>query len=320
LTQPIPEKGLEMLRAVGEVELNSDPGRLLSEQELMDGVARNDYLYCLLTDKITEKVLAANPKLKVVAQMAVGFDKVDVKAATARGIPVTNTPGVLTETTADTAWVLLMATARRVVEADNYMRSGKYKHWGPLLLTGTDVHGKTLGILGFGRIGKAMARRARGFDMKVLYYDEQRATAEEEKTPGVEYRSFEDVLREADFVTIHTPYMPSTHHLLGEKQFVMMKRTAFVINTARGPIIDEKAMVKALQNGEIAGAGLDVYEREPAMEPALATMQNVVVFPHIGSASVETRTKMAVMAAENVIAVINGKRPPNLVNPDAYKA
>jgi len=318
VTQLVPQPAIDLLKAAGEVELNPDPEHVYSREELLERVARNDYLYSMLTNQIDEEVMAVNPNLKVIAQMAVGYDNIDVAAATARGIPVTHTPGVLTETTADTAWVLLMTVARRIVEADKFMRAGRYKAWGPMLLMGTDVHGKTLGILGFGRIGKAMARRAKGFHMKVIYYDEVRAPAEEEQALSAEYRPFDDVIAEADFITVHTPYAPSTHHLLGEREFARMKNTAYVVNTARGPIIDEKALVKALNDGQIAGAGLDVYEREPAMEPELRDMNQVVLLPHIGSASLETRTAMALMAARNLIAVIRGERPPNLVNPEVW--
>ena len=317
VTQRVPEAALEMLRSVGEVELNPED-RVLSRDELIAAVRRNDYLFCLLTNRIDAEVMDANPNLKIIANMAVGFDNIDVNAATERRIPVTNTPGVLTETTADLAWALLMAVARRIVEADKFMRAGKYKAWGPMLFLGTDVYGKTLGIIGLGRIGRAVARRASGFHMRILYYDVIRAPESVEKELGAQYVSFEELLRESDFVTLHTPLMPETHHLINAETLKLMKPSAFLINTSRGPVVDEKALVQALKNGIIAGAGLDVYEREPLMEPELAEMDNVVVLPHIASASHETRTKMATMAASNIIAVIQGQRPPNLVNPKIY--
>lgn len=318
VTQQVPQAAVDMLRAIGEVELNPRPECIMSRQELIEAVGRNDYLYCLLTDGVDAQVIAANPNLKIIANMAVGYDNVDIEAATARGIPVTNTPGVLTETTADLAWSLLLSVARRIVEADAYTRAGRFRAWGPMLMLGTDVYGKTLGIIGLGRIGQAVARRASGFDMNVLYYDAQRADERIERECRATFVALDELLSRSDFVTIHVPYLPTTHHLIGARELALMKPTAYLVNTARGPIVDEKALVAALANRQIAGAGLDVYEHEPQLEPGLVELPNTVLLPHIGSASLETRTKMAKMAASNVIAVIEGRRPPNLVNPQVY--
>jgi len=252
----------------------------------------------------------------MVANMAVGFNNIDVDAATRLGIAVSNTPGVLSDTTADLAFALLMATARRIPEAERFLRAGKYKGWGPLLFCGAEVHGSTLGLIGAGRIGKIVSKRASGFDMKVIYYDVNRMPAEDEEKNHMTYMSMEEVLQQSDFVSIHTPYMPSTHHLISERELHLMKPTAILINTARGPIVDEKALVNALQTKTIAGAGLDVFENEPAVEPELLTMENVVLLPHIASASLGTRTLMATMASDNIVAHFHGQRPPNIVNPE----
>jgi glyoxylate reductase len=251
--------------------------------------------------------------------MAVGFNNIDVDEATRLGIAVSNTPGVLSDTTADLAFALLMTTARRIPEAERFLRAGKYTGWGPLLFCGVDVHGATLGLVGAGRIGKLLAKRSTGFDMKVIYYDVYRMSQEEEQQYHVTYMPFEDVLQQADFVSIHTPYMPSTHHLISERELNLMKPGSILINTARGPIVDEKALVKALQAGTIAGAGLDVFENEPAVEPELLKMENVVLLPHIASASLRTRTLMATMASDNIVALHHGQRPPNILNPEVLQ-
>jgi len=270
----------------------------------------------LLTDIIDDRLLAQCPELKVVCNVAVGYNNIDVKAATRRGVMVCNTPGVLDDTTADFAWTLLLATARRVVEADKFFRTGKWKGWGLMQFTGYDVHHKTLGVIGLGRIGKGVARRAQGFDMRVIYTDVQRADESTERECGVMYVDKRTLLRESDFVSLHIPLFPETRHYLSDPEFALMKKTAILINAARGPIVDEKALVKALKEGKITGAGLDVYEKEPKGERALMSMKNVVLAPHIASASIETRTKMATMAAQNCIAGVSGQRPPNLVNPE----
>jgi glyoxylate reductase len=317
VTRQIPEAGLDLLKEKCELEINRED-RVLTKGELIKGVKQSDYLLSLLTDTIDAEIFDANPNLKIVANYAVGYNNIDVEEATKRGIIVTNTPGVLTDTTADFAWALLMAIARRVTEADKYTRAGKFKGWGPMLLLGSDVYGKTLGIVGFGRIGRAIAKRAKGFDMKVLYYDPFRADEETENLLNVKSVSLEELLKESDYVSIHALLIPETRHLIGAEQLAMMKNTAYLINAARGPIVDEKALAKALKNKQIAGAALD-YEEEPALAPGLAGLDNVVLAPHIASASIETRSKMAVIAAENIIACLEGKKPPTIVNPEVLE-
>ena len=270
----------------------------------------------LLTDIFDERVFAQCPDLKIVCNIAVGYNNIDAKAASRRGIMVTNTPGVLDDTTADFAWTLLLATARRVVESDTFFRSGKWKGWGLMQFTGYDVHHKTLGIVGMGRIGKGVARRAKGFDMRVIYTDIQRADEATEREYGVMYVDKRTLLRESDFVSLHIPFFAETQHFLSDPEFALMKKTAILVNAARGPIVDEKALVRALKGAKIAGAGLDVYEKEPKCERALLSMKNVVLAPHTASASIETRTKMAMMAAQNCAAGLTGQRPPNIVNPE----
>ncbi len=287
--------------------------------EVLKRVADKDGLICLLTEKVNEELLGAAPKLRIVANVAVGFDNVDVDACTRRKVVVTNTPGVLDETTADFAWLLLMAVARRLLEGDQLARSGTWKGWDLDQLCGADVWGKTLGILGLGRIGRCVARRARGFQMRVIYNDAIRAPAEVEKELNVEFLARDRVLAEADFLTLHVPLMPETHHLISTAELSKMKRTAFLINASRGPVVDEAALVAALEAGRIAGAALDVHENEPFVHPGLKRT-NVVLAPHQASASIETRTKMACMAAENVIALFAGRRPPNVVNPDVLRS
>lgn len=270
----------------------------------------------LLTDMVDDRLLAQCPELKIICNVAVGYNNIDVKAATRRGVMVCNTPGVLDDTTADFTWTLLLATARRVVESDKFFRTGKWTGWGLMQFTGYDVHHKTLGIIGLGRIGKGVARRAKGFDMRVIYTDIQRADEATEREHGVMYVDKRTLLRESDFVSLHIPLFAETRHYLSQPEFALMKKTAILINAARGPIVDEKALVKALREGKIAGAGLDVYEKEPKCERALISMKQVVLAPHIASASIETRTKMAMMAVQNCIVGLSGQRPPNVVNPE----
>ena len=323
VTQKVPDPAYPLLEAIGEVEANMEEGVIWSYEELLRRGPGHNYIYCLLTDNIDERFLqacaAANPRTKMIANMAVGFNNINVEAATRLGIAVSNTPGVLSDTTADLAFALLMATARRIPEAERFLRAGKYTGWGPLLFCGAEVHQSTLGLVGAGRIGKIMARRASGFDMKILYYDVYRMSPEEEAQYHATYLPLDEVLQQADFVSVHTPYMPSTHHLISEREFSLMKPGAILINTARGPIVDEKALVKALQSGKIAGAGLDVFENEPAVEPELLTMENVVLLPHIASASLKTRTLMATMASDNLVAHFHGQRPPNILNPEVLE-
>ena len=317
VTRRLPDEALRLLDDTCEVELNPYD-RVMTRDELIEGIRDKEGILCLLTDTITAEVMDAAVHLKVISNYAVGFDNVDVKAATGRGIVVTNTPGVLTETSADLTWALLMATARRIVEADAFMRNGKYTGWGPMMLLGGDVYGKTLGLVGMGRIGCAVARRAAGFNMRVLYYDVNRLSEDEEKALNLEYSGFDELLKEADFVSLHVPLLPSTRHLVGARELSLMKPTSYLINTSRGPVVDEKALVEALRSGKIAGAGLDVYENEPEMAPGLPELENVVLLPHIASASVETRTKMGIMAAQNLIAGLRGELPPYCVNPEIF--
>lgn len=284
---------------------------------LLEKVKDANGLLCLLTDKIDKKVLDAGKKLRVISNYAVGFNNIDVNEATKRGIYVTNTPGILTETTADCAFALLMASARRITEGDRNIRTKKWVHaWGPKMFIGADVHGKTLGIIGLGRIGTAMTQRAKGFDMKVIYYDPYRRE-DLEKGWGIGYTPLDELLATSDFVSVHVPLTEETHHLISKEQFSKMKRTAYLINTSRGPVIDEKALYEALKNRTIAGAGIDVFENEPLdRNSPLIELDNIVMTPHIASASIETRTAMAVMAATNLVSVLLGKEPPNTVNPE----
>ena len=288
-------------------------------EEVLQRVKDKEALVCLLTEKVNDELLQAAPKLKIAANVAVGFDNIDVATCTKRGVVATNTPGVLDETTADFAWTLLMTVARRLLEGDALARSGNWKGWDLDQLVGTDVWGKTLGIVGFGRIGRAMARRASGFQMKVIYTDAVRASGDMERELRAEFREMNALLAEADFISVHTPLLPETRGLFNAEKFGRMKRTAFLINTARGPVVNEGDLVAALESGKLAGAALDVFEKEPAIHPGLRR-SNVVLAPHIASASLETRTKMAVMAAENVVALLQGRRPANLLNPEVLTA
>lgn len=320
VTQKVPDPAYPLLEAVGDVEANLIEGDIWSQAELLRRAPGHDYIYCLLTDKIDEQLLtacaSAHPRTKMIANMAVGFNNIDVAAATRLGIAVSNTPGVLSDTTADLAFALLMATARRLPESERFLRAGKYTGWGPLLFCGAEVHHATLGLIGAGRIGKIMARRASGFDMHILYNNTHRMSPAEEAEYHATYLPLDELLRQSDFVSVHAPYTPATHHLIGERELSLMKASAILINTARGPLVDEKALVRALQRGQIAGAGLDVFENEPAVEPELLSMENVVILPHIGSASLQTRTLMATMASKNIAAHARGERPPNILNPE----
>ncbi len=318
VTRAIPRAGLDLLQPLCDVDMN--PGdRVLSRQELLEAVQGRDAVLSLLTDTVDDAVLeAAGPRCRVFSNYAVGYNNIDVAAATRRGILVTNTPGVLTETTADTAWALLMAVARRVVEADRFFRSGKWTGWGPMQFLGRDIHGATLGIVGAGRIGTAMARRAIGFGMKVLYHDAG-GTSETVGRLGGRQVSMEQLLQQSDFVTLHVDLNEQTRHLIGARELSLMKRSAYLINTARGPVVDETALVAALREGTIAGAGLDVYENEPHPAAGLTELENVVCLPHLGSATEATREKMSIMAAENLLAAVKGERPPYVVNPEVLE-
>lgn len=318
VTRRIPQEGLAMLQEFCEVEVGDFEG-VLPREVLLQKVRGKHGLLTLLTDVVDGEVMdEAGGTLRVISNYATGFNNVDVPEATRRGIMVTNTPGVLTETTADLTFALILSVARRIVEGDALVRSGKFTGWDPLLLLGEDVYGKVLGIVGFGRIGKAVARRARGFDMQVLYHSRKRAP-QEEKEWGVQYVDLPGLLRSADFVTLHVPLTSETYHLIGERELRMMKRSAYLINTSRGPVVDEKALVRALKEGAIRGAGLDVFENEPRIEPELLHLPNVVLLPHIGSASLSTRTRMAVVAARNLLGALRGEIPEYLVNPEVLE-
>ena len=292
----------------------------IPREELLQVVSGRDAVITMLTEKVDAEFLAAaGPQLKIVANHAVGFDNVDVAACTAAGVLATNTPDVLTETTADTAFALLMTAARRVGEGERFLRAGTPWIWGPLMMLGQDVHHKTIGIVGFGRIGQAVARRARGFGMRVVYSDAVALPPDVEAETGAERLELGDLLGQADFVSIHTNLTPNTRHLFDAAAFRRMKDTAVLVNTSRGPVVDEAALADALASGEIFAAGLDVFEHEPDVEPRLLALDNVVVIPHLGSATVDTRNAMGMLAVENVFAALEGRRPPTLLNPDALK-
>jgi glyoxylate reductase len=288
--------------------------------ELLKRIADKDGLVCLLTEKVDRELLVTAPKLRIAATVSVGYDNIDVPACTDRKVIATHTPGVLDDTTADFAWTLLMAIARRVLEGDAWMRSGTWPGWDLDQLCGGDIWGKTLGVLGFGRIGRGVARRSSGFHMRVLYNDAVRASAEVEKELHAEFADRDRLFRESDFISVHVPLMAETRHLISKENLSKMKSSAYLINTSRGPVVDEAALAEALENKKIAGAALDVFENEPKAHPALLSRQDVILTPHIASASVETRTKMAVMAADNVVAFFSGRRPPNAVNPEVLGA
>jgi glyoxylate reductase len=317
VTHPLYPEAQKLLQASCDCEFWTKPGRPPRE-EFLGRIKDKDGIVCLLTEKIGDEVLRAAPKLRIVSNVAVGYDNIDLPACTKRGVVVTNTPGVLDETTADFAWALLLAVARRVVEADQYVRAGNWKGWDFDQFCGTDVWGKTLGIIGFGRIGRAVARRAAGFGMKVLYHSRNRVAEEIEKELRAEYRDMNALLGESDFVTLHVPLNGDTRQMFDAAKFFRMKPTAYLINTSRGPVVDEAALVHALESKKIGGAGLDVFEQEPFVHAGLKR-PNVVLAPHLGSASNETRGKMALVAAQNMVALFQGQRPPNMLNPEVIK-
>ena len=316
-THPLFEEARKILSANCDVQYWCEAERP-PRDELVNRVKDREALICLLTEKINDELLRTAPKLRIVANVAVGFDNIDVAACTKRGIVATNTPGVLDETTADFAWTLLLAVSRRLGEGEALARSGNWKGWNLDQLCGADVWGKTLGIVGFGRIGRAVARRASGFQMKVIYTDAARAPEDVEKSLHAEFRDMNSLLADSDFISLHVPLLPDTRGLFDAPKFFRMKPTAFLINTSRGPVVDEAALVAALENKKIAGAALDVYENEPFIHPGLKR-SNVVLAPHLASASFETRSRMATMAANNVVALFAGQRPAHMLNPDIFK-
>ena len=320
VTRRLPQPAMDRIAERCDVTLY-DGESAMPRDQLLDQVRGKVGAVTLLTDKVDDEFLdAAGPQLVIVANYAVGFDNIDVPALTRRGVMASNTPDVLTETTADTAWALMMAAARRIPEGDRFLRTGQDWVWGPMMMLGQDVHGRTLGIVGFGRIGHAMARRARGFGMKVIYHDVYRPPPELERELGAEYRELDDLLQEADFITLHTNLTEETRHLINEERLKRMKPTAVLVNTSRGPVIDEAALARALRDGEIFAAGLDVFEKEPEVHPDLLKLENAVIIPHLGSATVDTRIAMGLLAADNLIAALEGGKPPTLLNPEVYEA
>ncbi len=319
VTGPIPEEALHLLRSSPSIELVGPRVPPFGRSRLIAAARGVDGILATFTDRVDVEVLAT-PSLRVVANVGVGFDNIDVQAATQRGIMVTNTPHpALVETTADAAWALILAVARRVVEGDRWVRSGRWRRLSLDLLLGHDVHGATLGIVGVGRIGQAVARRARGFGMRILLHGRQADPHIAEEVGG-EWVELVELLRRSDFVSLHVPLTAETHHMIGQRELAMMKPTGYLVNTARGPVVDEAALVEALDQGRIAGAGLDVYENEPRVSPGLKATGRAVLLPHLGSATIATRRAMALMAVENLVEALAGRRPPNLVNPEVLRA
>ena len=319
VTRRLPQPAMDRIAEVCEITLHEGEFAM-PRDELLKEVGGKAGAVTLLTDKVDDEFLdAAGPRLVIVANYAVGFDNIDVAACTRRGVMASNTPEVLTETTADTAWALMMAAARRIAEGDRFLRSRTPWVWGPMMMLGQDLHHKTLGVIGFGRIGQAVARRGRGFGMKVVYHDVYRPPTEVEQELGAEFRELDDLLAIADFVSVHVNLTPETRHLINAERLRTMKNTAVVVNTSRGPVIDEAALAEALREGVIFGAGLDVFEKEPEVHPDLLEQENVVIIPHLGSATVDTRIAMGMVAADNLISALEGKRPPTLLNPQAWE-
>ena len=312
VTGVFPETALEKLKPHCELRINA-PGEASAEADLKRCAESSSALITFLTDKVGRSVIEAGKDLRIIANYGAGYNNIDLACAKEKGVWVTNTPGVLHETTADLTWALILCAARRVVPADRYTRQNLFKGWGARLFLGGEAFGKTLGIVGCGEIGRAVARRAKGFSMPVLYCQRHRLSVEEEKELNAAFVSLDELLQKSDFVTLHVPLTDETRHMIGEKEFNMMRPTAFFIHTARGKVVDDNALVDALKNNRIAGAGLDVYENEPQLAEGLTELDNVVLLPHIGSASGETRTRMALMAAANVLDALAGKTPKNLV-------
>jgi glyoxylate reductase len=319
ITQPVAASAIDRLHGIAHVHLNPDPLHIMTQAELRAAVSASDILFCLLQDRVDAEVMDANPKLRAIASMKITPSDIDVAAATARRIPVTVIPPIVTEATADLHFGLLLAVARRILEADRVLREGAFPGGQSLRLEGAGVAGKTIGLIGGGgRIGRAVAKRAHGFSMRTLYWGPRRMAESAEQESGLQFAMLDGLLAQSDFVSVHAPLNPETRHLIGERELALMKPHAFLVNTARGPIVDEKALAQALSEGRIAGAGLDVFEFEPAVEPALLDMPNVVLTPHIGSAVAELRESMAHIVVDNIAAVLEGRRPPNCWNPEVY--
>jgi len=317
VTRKIPEPGLELLRKEHEIQVYPYD-RVPTKKEIIIGVKGKDGLLCLLSDRIDFDVINAEPNLKMIANYAVGYDNIDIKTATKKKIPVSNTPGALTDATAEMAWALIFSVARHIVKADKFTRAGKFKGWGPMLMLGQGITNKTLGIVGVGRIGEAFALKSKGFNMKIIYVDE-RINSTIEKELGAKKVELSYLLNQSDIISLHVPLTKETHHLIGEKELKSMKKGSILINTSRGPVVDERALIKALREKWIFGAGLDVYEHEPRISKNLKKLENVVLQPHSASATFESRTNMALMAAKNMLAGLKGEKPPNCVNPEVFK-
>jgi len=318
VTGRIPGGVMAALEGDCEVKANRED-RPMERSRVLELVKDMDGLLSMITDNVDAELMDRATRLRMIANMAVGYNNIDVAAATARGIPVSNTPGVLTDATAELAFALILAAARRIVAMDGLTRRGEFRWWAPMLFLGTEVTGKTLGIVGLGRIGKAVARRASGFDMRILYHNRERIGADEERELRVEYADLNRLLAESDFVSLHVPLTSETKYLIGAKELALMKPTAFIINTSRGPVVDEKALVRVLRERKIGGAGLDVYENEPELAQGLTELDNVTLLPHVGSGTLETRTRMAALAVENLLAGLRGDVPPNILNPEVLK-
>ena len=316
ITRKIPEPGLELLRNEHTIDVYPHD-RVPTKEEIIKGIRGKEGLLCLLSDTIDEEIIKSEPNLKMIANYAVGYNNIDIDIATKKGIPVSNTPGVLTDTTAEMAWALLFSVTRRTVEGDSFTRAGKFIGWAPMLMLGQDVTNKTLGIIGAGRIGTAFGLKSKGFNMDVLYVDARVNNILEQEVKAKKVELVE-LLKKSDFISVHVPLTDETYHLIGEEELKMMKKNAVFINTSRGPVVDEKALVKALTEKWIFGAGLDVYEHEPKVTEELKKLNNVVLQPHSASATFETRSKMAIIAAENMIAGLKGEVPPNCVNPEVF--
>lgn len=318
ITGHLPENVISPLKKKYQVEMNQED-RPMDRQELILKVKDKQGLLPMLNDSINEEVLNSAPHLKMIANFGVGYNNIDVRLATERGIMVSNTPGVLTEATAELAFALILSVSRRIVEGDRMVREGRFKFWAPMLFLGREVTGKTLGIIGMGKIGKAVAVRARAFDMRILYHNRKRIDSKDEKNLRVEYVDLKTLLTESDFISLNVPLTEETKHLIGKNELSLMKSTAFIINTSRGPVIDEKALVEALKARKIGGAGLDVYENEPSLTPGLTELDNVILLPHVGSGTLETRIRIGTLAVDNLIAGLESGTPPNLVNPEVLK-
>lgn len=316
ITGHLPGDFAESLSKLYEVEANTED-RPLARQKLLDSIKDKNGLISMLTDNINEEVLEQARQLQMIAHYGVGYNNIDTRAAASRGILVSNTPGVLTDATAELAFALILAISRRVVELDRITREGRFTHWAPTLYLGREVTGKTLGIIGMGKIGQALARMAKGFNMRILYHNRNRIDISGENMPASEYVSLNKLLQEADFVSLNVPLTGETKHLIGAKELGLMKPTAYLINTARGPVVDERALLDCLRKKKIGGAGLDVYENEPALTPGLETLDNVILLPHVGSGTIETRMRMATMAVQHLIEGLSGQVPGHLVNPEA---